>query len=226
MIEQLSVHSEQITPSVADYLKAIYHLQQQGQATTTLITEQLGVKPSSATSMLKRLAELELIHYTPYHGAQLSPTGERVALEVLRHHRLIELFLVRVLGYSWDEVHEEAEALEHHISEKLEARIAAYLGNPDFDPHGDPIPSLEGLLPTSPNQRLADLVAGAQARVVRVHDQHPEQLRYLASLGLIPGALLQVVTVAPFNGPVTILIDQQQHALDRRMAQAICIDVV
>jgi DtxR family Mn-dependent transcriptional regulator len=211
-----------------DYLKAIYMVQQRGEkVTTSLLSEQLGgFKPGSVTGMIKKLAELNLITHTPYQGVSLTPAGERIALEVLRHHRLLELYLVQALGYSWDEVHEEAEALEHYISEKLEARIAACLGQPDFDPHGDPIPSLEGTLPRSTSHSLGDLPPGGRGRVVRVSDQSTERLRYLADLGLVPGALIEVVEVAPFEGPISLAVaDTAQHiALDRRLAQTILVE--
>jgi DtxR family Mn-dependent transcriptional regulator len=225
MVGQPGTPADQITPSVEDYLKAIYALQGRGAVTTMLLTEYLRLKPSSITSMLKKLAELNLVSYTPYQGARLTSSGERVALEVLRHHRLIELFLVRVLGYSWDEVHEEAEALEHHISEKLEARIAAYLGHPQFDPHGDPIPTVDGALPICPDCRLSDVPVGSSGQVVRVCSQQPEELRYLAEVGLVPGARLEVINVGPFAGPVSVRVAEREHALDQRMAQAICVEL-
>ena len=150
--------------AIQDYLKAIYTLgRTQPQVTTSLLAEHLGFKPASVTGMLKTMADLRLVAYTPYHGVELTPTGEQIALEMVRHHRLLELYLVEALGYSWDEVHDEAERLEHHISEKLEARIAAHLGELAFDPHGDPIPTLEGQLPAGSDARLADLVAGESA---------------------------------------------------------------
>ncbi|MBC8076117.1 MAG: metal-dependent transcriptional regulator [Chloroflexales bacterium] len=216
-----------ITPAIEDYLKAIYTLQQQGAVTLALLAEQLGgFKPGSITGMLKKLAELHLVQYTPYHSVRLTPAGERIALEVVRHHRLLELYLVEALGYSWDEVHEEAERLEHHISEKLEARIAAHLGDPRFDPHGDPIPSPEGTLPALPDKRMADLPVATHARIVRVCEQHAERLRYLASLGITPGAPITVVAVAPFEGPITIQLGTSTHPLDYRLARTISVAVV
>lgn len=155
---------QQITPVVEDYLKAIYMLQQRhGQVKTTTLSERLDVKPPTVTAILKTLAELKLVVYIPYYGVELSPAGEKIALEVLRHHRLIELYLVEALGFTWDEVHEEAERLEHVISEKLEARIAAHLGDPTVDPHGDPIPALDGTLPNSSALSLADAPVGVGA---------------------------------------------------------------
>jgi DtxR family transcriptional regulator, Mn-dependent transcriptional regulator len=214
-----------ITPSIEDYLKAIYILQQQeGVVTTSLLGERKGSKPGSVTGMIKKLAEMNLVVHTPYQGVQLTEAGERIALEVIRHHRLIELYLVQALGYTWDEVHEEAERLEHHISEKLEARIAAHLGNPDFDPHGDPIPSLAGELPNSTSTSLADLPVGANARIVRVGDQDGERLRYLADIGMTPGAAIEVVDSAPFEGPLSVRVANTIRAIDRRMAQTIRVE--
>jgi DtxR family Mn-dependent transcriptional regulator len=215
---------ERITPSIEDYLKAIYTLgRSQPQVTTSLLADHLGFKPASVTGMLKTMADLRLVAYTPYHGVELTLAGERIALEVVRHHRLIELYLVEALGYGWDEVHDEAEKLEHHISEKLEARIAAHLGQPTFDPHGDPIPTLEGTLPSGSDARLADLGVGEGGAITRVSDQHPERLRYLADLGLVPGATLVVVASAPFDGPISVRIGDTVHPLDRRLAREISI---
>jgi DtxR family Mn-dependent transcriptional regulator len=214
-----------ITPAIEDYLKAIYTLQHEhGDATTSLLSSQLGgIKPGSVTGMIKRLAEMNLVAYTPYQGVQLTDAGAKVALEVVRHHRLLELYLVEALGYSWDEVHDEAEKLEHHISEKLEARIAAHLGDPHFDPHGDPIPTLDGALPNRATGTLADLAPGVCVSIVRVGDQHAERLRYLASLGLVPGATVLVVAIEPFEGPVSVQIAGAVHPLDRRLARLISV---
>lgn len=216
--------SARISPAIEDYLKAIYTLQlAQPQVTTSLLAEHLGFKPASVTGMLKTLADLHLVSYTPYHGVELTGAGKRIALEVVRHHRLIELYLVEALGYSWDEVHDEAEALEHVISEKLEARIAARLGHPSFDPHGDPIPTIEGTLPDGDDRSLADMNVGEQGEIVRVCDQHPERLRYLAELGLVPGAALMVTASAPFDGPVSVRIGDAVHPIDRRLAREIYV---
>jgi DtxR family transcriptional regulator, Mn-dependent transcriptional regulator len=213
-----------ISPAIEDYLKAIYTLGLTNpQVTTSLLADHIGVKPASVTGMLKTLAELNLVSYTPYHGVELTLGGRHIALEVVRHHRLIELYLVEALGYSWDEVHDEAEALEHVISEKLEARIAARLGDPSFDPHGDPIPTLEGTLPSGVDISLAGLDVGAAVEIVRVCDQHPERLRYLADLGLVPGANLEVVASAPFDGPVSVRVGGVVHPIDRRLAREIYV---
>lgn len=219
-------HTRRVTPAIEDYLKAIYTLQQQGdEVTTSLLGEQLGgFKPGSVTGMIKRLAEMNLVTHTPYQGVHLTASGEKIALEVIRHHRLIELYLVEALGYSWDEVHEEAECLEHHISEKLEARIAAHLGQPDFDPHGDPIPTLDGAIPSSHDMRLSDLPVGGNARIVRVGDQDAARLRYLAELGIVPGVRVDVAYSAPFDGPLSIRVGDTTQTLDRRLARTIFVE--
>jgi len=214
-----------ITPAIEDYLKAIYTLQQeQGIVTTTLLGELRGSRPASVTGMIKKLAEMNLVQHTPYQGVQLTAAGERIALEVIRHHRLLELYLVEALGYSWDEVHEEAEKLEHHISEKLEARIAARLGHPVADPHGDPIPTLEGDLPECADLFLADLRVGDRGRIIRMRDQSADRLRYLADLGLVPGATVVMVASAPFDGPISLLLADTTHAIDRRLARTIEVE--
>jgi DtxR family Mn-dependent transcriptional regulator len=215
-----------VTPAMEDYLKAIYLLQQRAETvSTSLLAEQLGgLKPGSVTGMVKKLAETQLVTHTPYYGVRLTPAGERIALEVIRHHRLIELYLVEALGYGWDEVHDDADALEHVISERLEARIAAVLGQPTLDPHGDPIPTLEGVMPDSSQMCIADLAVGASRRIVRVSEQQADRLRYLADLGLVPGADVEVTESAPFEGPVSVRVGEQQHALDRRLARTIFVE--
>ncbi len=214
-----------VTPAIEDYLKAIYTLQQQhGVVTTSLLGEQRGSKPGSVTGMIKKLAEMNLVQHTPYQGVMLTPAGERIALEVIRHHRPVDLYRAGALGYGWDEWHEEAARLEHHLSEKLEARIAEHLGNPAFDPHGDPIPTIEGTLPASAGTLLADLAVSERGRIVRVRDQSGERLPYLADLGLVPGAQVQVTASAPFDGPLTIRLGSASYPLDRRMARTIEVE--
>lgn len=216
-----------ITPAIEDYLKAIYLLQQHQpeSVTTSMLAEQRGgLKPGSVTGMIKKLADMSLVTHTPYYGVRLTPAGERIALEVIRHHRLIELYLVEELGYSCDEVHDDADQLEHVISEKLEARIAARLGHPTLDPHGDPIPSLDGVMPSSSGVCIAELPVGTAGRVVRVGEQQGDRLRYLAELGLVPGAEVRVLASAPFDGPITVQVDAAAHPLDRRLAQTIFVE--
>ncbi len=214
-----------VTPVVENYLKTIYALgREANQVKTTALAERMGVKPSSVTAMLKTLSELGLARYTPYHGVELTPAGEKVALEVIRHHRLVELYLVEALGYGWDEVHEEAEELEHVISEKLEARIAARLGQPTVDPHGDPIPALDGSIEVGATLSLADVDVGEGARIARVIDQDAERLRYISGLGLVPGTEVEVTGKAPFDGPISVLLGDTAHVLDRRLARMILVE--
>ena len=220
--------AQAVTPAVEDYLKTIYLMgRAHEQVKTVSLAERMSVKPSSATAMIKALAEMGLVEHEPYYGVHLTPNGERIALEVIRHHRLIELYLVEALGFTWDEVHEEAEVLEHVISEKLEARIAAHLGDPARDPHGDPIPTLDGSLSDSSDSAahsLADLPAKARARVLRVCAQHAERLCYLAEIGLVPGARVQIIAQAPFGGPVSVRVGKAIHALDRQLAHKILVE--
>ena len=221
MVEQ----DQRLSTAIENYLKTIYLLQHQSEHVgTTLLAERLNVKPASVSGMLKKLSDLQLVRHTPYHGVELSTAGEKIALEVLRHHRLIELYLVEALGYTWDEVHSEAEALEHVISEKLEARIAERLGHPTRDPHGDPIPSIEGLLPRGNSQPLNTLAVGEAGTVAQVLVQDAERLRYLASLGLVPGARVEIQAREPFEGPLTVKVGTTSHVLDARLAKTIVVE--
>ncbi len=205
-----------------DYLKAVYRLRDaRGQVTTQRLAEELGVTGPSVTNMVKRLDELRLLRHTRYHGVELTPAGEKIALEVLRHHRLLELYLAESLGYPWDEVHAEAERLEHHVSEELEARMDSALGYPTRDPHGDPIPSREGTIATVSELRLVDLEAGERALVARVSDRDPEQLRYLGGLGLYPGVAVSVVERLPFDGPIRLRVGGAEHVIGRFLAGAV-----
>jgi DtxR family transcriptional regulator, Mn-dependent transcriptional regulator len=212
------------SPAIEDYVKAIYQLQQhQEQVSTTLLATYLHFSPASVTGMLQRLARLELVTYKPYHGVALTALGERAALEVLRHHRLLETFLVETLHYSWDEVHDEAEVLEHAISERLEARIAECLGHPSVDPHGDPIPTSDLILSGDRGKTLYDLPIGVAAQVVRILNQDPAHLRYLRDLGLVRDATVVVQSRAPFDGPLMMAVDCHMHMLDSRLARAILV---
>jgi DtxR family transcriptional regulator, Mn-dependent transcriptional regulator len=214
-----------VSESAQDYLKAIWKLQQSGEMSTTALAEALGVSPASATAMLKKLATLGLVVHERYHGATLTPAGERMALEVVRHHRLLELYLMEALGLSWDQVHEEAERLEHHLSDELEARIDRALGFPTRDPHGDPIPSPELLLQSDEMVCLSDLEAGSMTVVRRVPDGDPELLRYLATLGLVPAEEVTILEQAPFDGPVTVEVRGARHAIGRSLAAQIEVGV-
>ena len=214
-----------VSESAQDYLKAIWKLQRSGEMSTTALAEALEVSPASATAMLKKLATLGLVVHERYHGATLTLTGERMALEVVRHHRLLELYLMEALGLSWDQVHEEAERLEHHLSDELEARIDSALGFPTRDPHGDPIPSPELLLQSDEMVCLSDLEAGSMTVVRRVPDGDPELLRYLATLGLVPAEEVTILEQAPFDGPVTVEVRGARHAIGRSLAAQIEVGV-
>ncbi|CAA9561049.1 MAG: Mn-dependent transcriptional regulator MntR [uncultured Thermomicrobiales bacterium] len=211
-----------ITPAMEDYLKAAYRLRDdRGQVTTQRLADELGISGPSVTNMVKRLHELGLLRHAPYHGAELTAAGERVALEVMRHHRLLERYLVEALGYGWDTVHAEAERLEHHVSDELEARMDSALGHPTVDPHGDPIPSRTGHLSAEPDLPLLDLPPGQPATVSRVPDRDPELLRYLGGLGLVPGAEVVVLEVLPFEGPLRLRIGAAEHLVGRPLGAAI-----
>jgi DtxR family transcriptional regulator, Mn-dependent transcriptional regulator len=212
----------ELTVAVQDYLKAIYGLEAAGErVTTSALAARMGVSAPSATAMTKRLAELGLVERAPYRGVELTEEGRRCALEVLRHHRLLERYLSDRLGLSIDEVHAEADRLEHALSEELEAKIDAELGYPTHDPHGDPIPDRELNLDPSTTRTLADLDPGERVRVTRVPDGDPELLRYLTGLGLVPGSAVEVMLVAPFAGPVTVRTQRGEHAISRELADRI-----
>lgn len=212
-----------------DYLKAVYRLRdatntgEGGQVTTQRLADELGVTGPSVTNMVKRLHELRLVRHTRYHGVELTPAGEKIALEVLRHHRLLELYLAETLGYPWDEVHAEAERLEHHVSEELEARMDSVLGHPTHDPHGHPIPSREGQIDTTVGVPLVNLATGSTATVSRVSDRDPEQLRYLGGLGLYPGAIVSLAERFPFDGPLRIEVAGHEHIIGRSLANAVLV---
>ena len=213
--------------AIEDYLKTIYALgETETPVSTSRIAEARQVKPGSVTSMLQRLAKLNLVHYEKHYGVTLTPSGKKIALEVIRHHRLLELYLNEALGFSWDEVHEQADILEHVISEKLEERIADYLGHPQFDPHGDPIPDKDGLMVTVPTQPLTDLTVGTSATISRIPDDaNSEMLRYLAELGLKPGTFIKILNIAPFNGPVTIEVNSEKVIIGHAIANALLVTI-
>jgi DtxR family Mn-dependent transcriptional regulator len=214
--------SSDLTVAVQDYLKAIYALEStEERVTTSALAHRMGVSAPSATAMTKRLAELGLVERLPYRGVALTETGRRSALEVLRHHRLLERYLVDRLGMPLHEVHAEAELLEHALSEELEARIDQELGYPTRDPHGDPIPDDALRLVASDERTLLEVEAGASVTIVRVPARDADVLRYLGDLGLLPGSALEVVYVAPFGGPVTVRTERGEHAISRELADDI-----
>ncbi|GGJ58814.1 metal-dependent transcriptional regulator [Deinococcus roseus] len=212
-----------LTSQAEDYLKTIYQLARGGKVTTQSLADALGVTPASVSGMLRKLADLSLVEHTPYYGALLTENGQKVALEILRHHRLLELYLTQALGFSWDEVHEEADRLEHVISEAFEARISALLGDPHFDPHGHPIPRLDGSMPEHAADVLTEALVEEQVTISRVHDGDPEFLRYLSELGLIPGVVLKVLKKDPHGGTLSIQVEEQAHVLSLTAAQKIWV---
>jgi DtxR family Mn-dependent transcriptional regulator len=223
----MAVRAE-VSNAVQDYAKAIWSLAQRGErpVSTSALAERLEVSPASASAMVKRLESMGLVEHEPYHGVKLTPAGERVALEVLRHHRLLELYLSEALGMSWDRVHEEAEVLEHAISPQLSELIAAKLGNPTHDPHGDPIPTADGEIDETPTQPLSDLAPGQRGVFVRVSDSDPDMLRYLAERGIAPGDRFEVVAREPFEGPLTVDFGGRPHVLGGALTHAMRTVVV
>ena len=221
------VQPESVTSSIQDYAKAVYALEARagGAVSTNDLAERLGVTPGSVSAMLRKLSDVGLLEHEPYHGVRLTEQGRRVALEVLRHHRLIELFLAEELGMPWDRVHAEAEVLEHVLSEELEQLISARLGDPALDPHGDPIPTPALKIEESDTRSLAELPAGTSGRFVRVSDSNPEMLRYLAQHGISIGDPLQVTGRQPFGGPVFVKVGEREHALGGELAQAMRIEL-
>lgn len=212
-----------ISHAMEDYLKTIYLLKQGGEVTTSAIALKLKVSAPSVTGMVKKLAEMKLLRHTRYQGVELTEAGQKIALEVLRHHRLLELYLKEALGYSWDMVHDEAERLEHVISEEFEDRIAEALGWPEIDPHGHPIPTKEGVIPSIAVRELVEVEAGQSATVRQVSDRDAAMLRYLATLGFFPGATVQVLEKAPFEGPMRVRIGGVEHAVGRELARHVYV---
>jgi len=212
-----------LSSATEDYLKAIYELQlTDGAVTTMALAGAMGVSAASTTNMVKKLAALKLARHAPYHGVELTPAGEKIALEVVRHHRLIELFLHEALGMPWDEVHAEAHKLEHVLSDKLEDHIADFLGDPTTDPHGDPIPSKAGIIAPTDLVMLADLAPNTPATIQRVAAQDPARLRYLREQGLVPNTRVTVVEHTPFAGPVRVRVSGgDERVIDRALAQQI-----
>ncbi len=215
------------TPAVEDYAKAIFSLERRSEqsVSTNALAERLGITPGSVSAMLKRLGELGVISHVPYRGVRLTEDGRRIALEVIRHHRLLESYLAEALGMPWDRVHAEAEVLEHVISEDLEALIAAKLGHPTVDPHGDPIPTAELELEEPLTDRMESLQPGDEGLFVRVSDSDPEMLRYLAERGIAPGERFLVRERQPFGGPLFVLFGEREHAIGGELAGAMRVEV-
>jgi DtxR family Mn-dependent transcriptional regulator len=213
--------------AIEDYAKAIYALSRRlgGPVGTSELAARLGVAPASATAMLKRLDGLGLVSYEPYHGVSLTVAGDRLALEVIRHHRLLESYLSEALGMPWDQVHEEAEKLEHYISEDLERLIAEKLGEPSHDPHGDPIPGPDLRAPREEGMPLAEAGEGDEVTFTRVSDSDPAMLRYLSERGILPGVRLKVTGRQPFGGPLLVEVGGKEHALGDELVRRMRVSV-
>ena len=213
-----------ITNAIQDYVKAIYKLSASDEnVTTNSIADRLHVSQASVTGMIKKLHEIKLIRHKPYQGVELTEGGKKVALEIIRHHRLIELYLAEAMGYSWDQVHEEAEKLEHVISEQFEEKMAQFLGDPTVDPHGAPIPTKEGTVEERDLKPLTLSEAGQKVRVKQVSDKDPDMLRYLGKLGIYPGVIVDVVEKVPFEGPILVQVGKSQHHLGQLLTDKILV---
>jgi len=215
------------TESIENYLKTIYEIQKEtDKVTTNSVSEKLGVAPASITSMMKKLSEKKLITYKRYQGVKLTGPGQKIALEVIRHHRLVELYLAEALGVPWDKVHEEAEKWEHVLSEDLEDRMDKALGHPTRDPHGSPIPSRDGTVIELESIPLIELQPGQSGVIAEVSDHDPDLLRYVGKMGLYPKTKLKVLSIEPFNGPIKIKVDGSEHVLGSGAAQYVFVTEV
>jgi len=221
--------AESLSHAEEDYLKAIFELAEDaGKVSTSALVQRLGRKAGSVTGMLQQLADKKprLVEYERHHGVSLTPAGSQIALEIIRHHRLIELYLAEALGYQWDKVDAEAEQLEHVISEEFEDKISAMLGDPTVDPHGDPIPAKDGSVAHPSRLTLSEAEPGQLVRVARVRDDDPALLRYLAELGIVPEAEIMVAERAPFDGPIHVTVGQHDHALGRSVTDKVFVVAV
>lgn len=218
--------SKLVSQSVEDYLKVIFKLAGEQPASTGKVAEALEVSAASVTSMVKRLAKQGLVEYTSHRGVSLTEEGRQKALCIIRHHRLLETFLIQVMGYTWDEVHPEAEHLEHHISERFAEKMAEMLGDPKYDPHGDPIPNAEGKMPEAFHLRLSEIEAGSHALVRRVNNEDAKLLRHFHDMGLRPKAQITVTEKAPFNGPITVVIDQKESVIGHHVSQQVFVELL
>ena len=214
-----------VTQAVEDYLKAVWKLghERSGNVAVGDVAAHLGVSAPSVTGMVRKMKEMGLLHYARYGGVSLTPRGRKIALEIVRHHRLWELYLYRRLGVPLDQVDGEAERLEHVLSDDMEDLLARALGDPTHDPHGDPIPTKSGALAPVKGTALADLPAGKSVAVTRVSDRDTEKLRYLVSLGIVPGARITVTERAPFGGPLTVRVGTKSHAIDPELARNVVV---
>lgn len=218
---------QELAPRFSDCLKLIQSMQERGQkVSTSAISEQLGVSDATATMMFKDFAAAGWVEHTPYRGVRLTPLGESKAMEVIRHHRLLELYLARELGYSWDKVHAEADRLEHVISEEFEDKLDELLGHPTVDPHGDPIPRKDGTLSPRQGRTLPELEAGETAQILRISDQNSEKLCYLGRLGLYPEVRIQLVERAPFGGPLRVRVGEGEEQSEQMLGAELAASIV
>jgi DtxR family Mn-dependent transcriptional regulator len=226
-MSQVAAHGQRskLTQAQEDYLKALYQLRDSDRAVATSeLATRLSVSPASAAEMLGKLAALGLVKHDRYHGAVLTRTGESVALEMIRHHRLLEMYLSEALGYRWDEVHEEAERLEHVISERMEARIYDALGRPNIDPHGDPIPSLAGELEKPRYRSLLEVGRRERVTIRRVSDREPGKLRALEELGLALGEPVEVIAESVYEGPITVGVGGKRRQVPLGLARVVFVE--
>lgn len=215
-----------LNQAMEDYLKVIYEILETTEwATTSDIAKCMEISAPSVTAMLKRLEKLKLVNYKPYYGVRLSKIGKEAALEIVRHHRLLELYLFKALGMPWDLVHAEAEKLEHVLSEEIEERIADVLGDPSCDPHGSPIPKKDGTIIEIESRALSSVKSGESVTLLRVDDRVPEFLRYLAKYNLYPGTILKVVKVEPHAGLITLIVDNNEISLSQKVANDIFVSI-
>ncbi|MGQ0712727.1 MAG: metal-dependent transcriptional regulator [Gemmatimonadaceae bacterium] len=218
-------HPDDVTAPVEDYLKVIYEIERlSGAAATTDIANRLAIAPASVSGMVRRLAEQGLLTHERYRGVRLTDEGRRIALRMVRRHRIIEAYLTRALGYPWDRVHDEAERLEHAASDELIDRMASAIGEPSVDPHGAPIPTREGEIDERSLTSLAELPAGEEGRVVQVSDDDAPRLRYLGELGLVPGVTVRVLHQAPFGGPITLRVGDVEHQVGPALAAVVQVE--
>ena len=218
---------QELAPRISDCLKVIFTMQDRRQkVTTSAVSEQLGVSDATVTMLFKDFAEAGWVEHVPYRGVRLTSIGERKAMEVIRHHRLLELYLARELGYSWDKVHAEADKLEHVISEEFEDKVDALLGYPTVDPHGDPIPSKDGIIAARKGCTLTQLKDGQTALILRINDQNPEKLCYLGQLGLYPETSIQMLSRAPFGGPIRILVGEKPHQVEHMLGVELAEQII
>lgn len=215
------------SPAQEDYLKALHNLaREENVVLTSELADELGISPASVSEMLGKLAGLNLITHDHYHGATLTPTGLAIAVEIIRHHRLLETYLVQALGYGWDEVHQEADRLEHSISERLEQRMWEALGRPAVDPHGDPIPGPDGTVVEPAARPLHHVPAGVDMRISRISDRDPDKLRALERLGLLPGLQVRVIKESVWEAPIEVDREKTSVAVPLGLARAIFVETV